>query len=54
MREDKEGASVEFDNMQMHQLSGTTDWKEYSVTLRISRVADQLFIGALVTGTGKA
>jgi hypothetical protein len=54
MREDKHGNSVEFINMAGRQLNGTTDWKEYSVVLRISPVADQLFIGAQVGGTGKA
>jgi hypothetical protein len=54
MREDKRGNSVEFINMYGRQPSGTTDWREYSVVLRISPVADQLFIGAQVGGSGKA
>jgi hypothetical protein len=54
MREDKNGTPVEFDNMFGRQLGGTTDWKEYSITLRISPVADQLTVGAQVSGSGRA
>ena len=35
MREDGEGGSVAFNNMQQRQLHGTTDWTEYSITLSV-------------------
>jgi len=54
MREDGEAPSLAFDNMQSRQLKGTTEWKEYSITLPIHPDAKQLFIGVLVAGTGKA
>jgi len=54
MREDKDGASVEFDNMQARKLKGTTDWTEYSVTLPVHEGAQQVVVGALMSGTGKA
>lgn len=54
MREDKDGEGVEFDNMQKRQLKGTTDWSEYSIKLPVHPGAQQLFIGALMLGTGKA
>jgi hypothetical protein len=54
MREDEDGAAVEFDNMQTRQLKGTTDWTEYSITLPVHPGAQQLYFGALVAGTGRA
>jgi hypothetical protein len=54
MREDKDDASVEFDNMQNRQIKGTTGWTEYSIKLPLHPGAQKLFIGALLSGTGKA
>ncbi len=53
MREDQDGASVAFDNMQSRGLKGTTDWTEYSIKLPLRPGAQVLYIGALVAGTGK-
>jgi hypothetical protein len=53
MREDKNGAPVELENMQARELSGTSDWKEYSITLRINPTADHLVFGAMLAGTGR-
>ncbi len=54
MREDGETPNLAFDNMQQRQVSGTRDWKEYSITLPIHRNARQLYFGVLLSGTGKA
>lgn len=54
MREDKDGATAEFDNMQKRNIKGTTDWTEYSITLPVHEGAQRLVLGALVSGTGKA
>jgi hypothetical protein len=54
MREDMDGEAVEFDNMHMRQVKGSTDWTEYSISLPVHPGAQQLFIGFLVSGTGKA
>jgi hypothetical protein len=54
MREDGESGSLAFDNMQAAQLKGSTDWKEYSITLPIHAEAQTLYFGVLVSGTGKA
>jgi C-terminal processing protease CtpA/Prc len=54
MREDKEGASVEFDNMQARKLKGSTGWTAYSITLPLHPGAQQVVVGALMSGTGKA
>jgi C-terminal processing protease CtpA/Prc len=53
MREDQDGESVAFDNMQSRALKGTTDWTEYSIKLPLRPGAQVLYIGALVVGIGK-
>jgi erythromycin esterase len=53
LREDSEGSSVAFDNMQSRQLKGTSGWTEYSVTLPIQAEGRQLFFGVLLVGTGR-
>ena len=53
MREDAEGASVAFDNMQSRQIKGTTDWTEYSIRLPLKPEASTLAFGVLSAGTGK-
>jgi len=54
MREDGDAPGLAFDNMQARQLKGTTDWKEYSITLPVNPEAKQLVFGVLLSGTGKA
>lgn len=54
MREDGETPGLAFDNMESRQLKGTTEWKEYSITLPLKPEAKQLFFGVLLAGTGKA
>ena len=53
MREDGDGESVAFDNMQGRQLKGTTDWTEYSITLPLNKAAKRLVFGVLSSGTGR-
>jgi erythromycin esterase len=53
IREDGEGSSVAFDNMQSRQLKGTSGWTEYSVTLPVHAEGRQLFFGVLLVGTGR-
>ncbi len=53
MREDGEEPTLAFDNMQAKQVKGTTDWKEYSITLPLKPEATKLYFGFLMGGTGK-
>lgn len=53
MREDGDGGPVEFDNMQRRQLKGTTDWKEYTTTLRLNPNGQHLVYGVFVQDSGK-
>jgi C-terminal processing protease CtpA/Prc len=54
MREDGQSRSLAFDNMQKRQLTGTTDWTEYSIKLPVHEDAQRLFFGFLLSGTGEA
>jgi C-terminal processing protease CtpA/Prc len=54
MREDKDGNMAEFADMQSRKVTGKTDWTEYSISMPVHPGAQQLYIGALVMGTGKA
>jgi hypothetical protein len=42
-----------FATMQPQQIKGTNDWKEYSITLRLDRQANNLSFGVMLAGTGK-
>ena len=53
MRQDNDGGSVAFDNMQRRQLKGTTEWAEYSIVLPLNAAAKQLTFGVLASGTGR-
>ena len=45
--------SLEFDNMQKEKISGTKDWTMYSVKLPLPKEARMIYIGALLSGSGK-
>lgn len=50
-----EGENIlEFDNMQSHNISGTQDWKKYTVKVPLHTNADYIFIGAVMQGNGRA
>ncbi len=55
MRIEGKGSQVlEFDNMQKRPIVGTTDWKEYTITLPYEHTAvAKVVVGGLVAGTGK-
>lgn len=54
LRMDKDGQSVEFDNMASQNLSGSHDWKKYSITLNFAEDADYIYVGGILVGRGKA
>lgn len=45
---------LEFDNMQSQNISGTQDWKKYTVKVPLDSNADYIYIGAILQGNGKA
>ena len=54
LREDGDTANLAFATTQTLGVKGTTDWKEYSITLPLATGAKQLAFGVLLSGTGKA
>jgi len=54
MREDGEGQTLAFTNMQNQQVEGTRDWAEYTITLPLHADATKLYFGVLLSGTGVA
>ncbi|HEY1655108.1 MAG TPA: S41 family peptidase [Candidatus Tumulicola sp.] len=49
-----DGPSRQFDNMQDRWSSGTTDWKVFTIVLRVPADATAAFAGLLLVGTGIA
>lgn len=53
MRIDGEQRQLGFDNMSDRAVSGTTDWKMYSVILDVPNDAKSIFLGVLLIGKGQ-
>lgn len=57
MRADSDSGIVSFDNMSLGKLDksvkGTTDWKRYDIVLDIPVNAQDIHIGAFLSGSGK-
>lgn len=51
--DDENNVPVMFDNMRKKNIQGTSDWTLYSVKLPFPENAKTIYIGALLTGTGK-
>ncbi len=54
LRIDGKGASLAFDNMEKQKITGTNDWKKYTVTLPYPENAEIIFVAGIVVGKGKA
>lgn len=52
MRIDGDEGVLEFDNMQKQNLTGTADWKEYTIKLLLPTDAKKIYVGTLLTGKG--
>lgn len=53
LRIDGVNGVLKFDNMMQRNIHGTSDWKLYSVKLPLPKNAKTIYIGALLSGTGK-
>jgi hypothetical protein len=53
LRIDDDSKTIQFDNMQQKNIQGTSDWTMCSVKLSLSEDARKIYIGALLSGTGK-
>jgi hypothetical protein len=45
--------TLSFDNMQDRAIKGTTDWKQYTITLDVPQKAKAMAFGVLLSGTGE-
>lgn len=53
LRIDGANGPLAFDNMQQNNIQGTADWKLYSVKLPLNENAKTIYIGAILSGSGK-
>jgi C-terminal processing protease CtpA/Prc len=53
LRIDGASGGLQFDNMQRKKIMGTSDWTLYSVKLPFPQGAKTIYIGAILSGTGK-
>lgn len=51
--DDKNHNSLQFDNMLQRNISGTIDWKEYTVELPLPEEARNIYYAVIFNGTGK-
>ena len=54
LRIDGNGTSLAFDNMQNKKITGTIDWKKYSITLNYPEGAEAIYIAGILSGKGEA
>jgi len=54
LRVDGNGGSLAFNNMNDQNISGTVDWKKYSITLDYPEQAKTIYVGGILTGKGEA
>lgn len=52
LRQDGRDGSVQFDNMASRNLSGTTGWTEYTISVPLDERTRTVFLGALLVGEG--
>ena len=54
LRVDGDGGSLAFDNMQSREITGSNDWKKYSITLNYPNEAEFIFVAGILVGEGEA
>tara|TARA_B100000949_G_scaffold235149_1_gene256761 strand:+ start:374 stop:2581 length:2208 start_codon:yes stop_codon:yes gene_type:complete len=54
MRIDGRGSSLAFDNMQNQNITGTNDWKKYTITLNYPDGAEMIYVAGILVGSGEA
>lgn len=54
LRIDGGGTSLAFDNMQKQKITGTNDWKQYTITFAYPEGAESIFVAGILSGNGKA
>ena len=54
MRLDGKNGTVQFDNMKKEAISGTSDWKKYTISLPFDADIEQIYIAGILAGSGTA
>ena len=54
LRLDGKSGSMGFDNMQGQGIHGSHDWKKYSITLPYPEKVETIYVGGILTGSGRA
>lgn len=54
LRIDGNGSSFAFDNMQNQNITGTNDWKKYTINLSYPEGAEMIYVAGILVGTGEA
>ncbi|WP_127141074.1 S41 family peptidase [Flagellimonas marinaquae] len=54
LRVDGNGSSFAFDNMQDKNITGTNDWKKYTINLNYPEGAEMIYVAGILVGTGEA
>lgn len=54
LRLDGDGESLQFSNMSREKIQGTKDWTKYAVSLPYDGKTDEIIIGGILIGKGKA
>lgn len=54
LRIDGASGSLAFDNMEHKAITGTKDWKKYSITLEYPEGAKMIYLGGILVGKGEA
>lgn len=55
LRIDNEDGALKFDNMESQNITGTNDWKKYSIELDYPEAeASRIYIGGILSGNGEA
>lgn len=45
--------NIAFDNMKSRGVTGTNDWKKYTIELDLSPLTETIFVGGMLVGSGK-
>ncbi|MDO3627171.1 hypothetical protein [Mucilaginibacter sp. BT774] len=53
LRIDGKDSILAFDNMERKRIRGTINWRQYSVKLAIPEGAETVYVGGILSGTGK-
>lgn len=54
MRIDGNGSTLAFDNMQSQNITGTHDWKKYTITFNYPEEAQYIYVAGILVGKGEA